>query len=115
MVYPLSSLPHSQKKTGHFSYHRTLSQRCHFLRGLIREFNQPCLGNARQPEVDFFTLLSRDFEQIFRQIVSIRIKTLGDTNTVASRHIKREKGSLPVDVRDTQQYKFDSGKAYFKG
>ena len=36
---------------------------------------------------------------IFEQIVSIRIKTLGNTNMVASRPIKREKGSLPVDVR----------------
>ena len=41
--------------------------------------------------------MSRDFEQIFAQIVSIRIKTLGNINTVASRLIKREKGSLPVD------------------
>ena len=46
-----------------------------------------------------FALLSRDFEQIFGQIVSIRIKTLSNTNTVASRLIKREKRSLPVDVR----------------
>ena len=46
-----------------------------------------------------FELLSRDFEQIFGQIVSIRITTLSNTNTVASRHIKRERGSLPVDVR----------------
>ena len=46
-----------------------------------------------------FALLSRDFEQIFGQIVSVRIKTLGNTNMVASRLIKREKGSLPVDVR----------------
>ena len=46
-----------------------------------------------------FALLSRDFKQIFGQIVSIRIKTLGKTNTVASRLIKRGKGSLPVDVR----------------
>ena len=43
-----------------------------------------------------FALLSRNFEQIFGQIVCIRIKTLGNTNTVASRLIKREKGSLPV-------------------
>ena len=43
--------------------------------------------------------MSRDFEQIFGQIVSVRIKTLGNTNMVASRLIKREKGSLPVDVR----------------
>jgi len=46
-----------------------------------------------------FALLSRDFEQIFGQIVSIRIKTLSNTNMVASRLIKREKGSLPVGVR----------------
>ena len=45
-----------------------------------------------------FALLSRDFEQIFGQIVSTRIKTLGNINTVASRLIKRGKGSLPVDV-----------------
>ena len=45
-----------------------------------------------------FALLSRDFEQIFGQIVSIRIKTLGNINVVASRLTKREKGSLPVDV-----------------
>ena len=50
-------------------------------------------GNGR------FALLSRDFEQIFGQIVSVRIKTLGNINTVASRLIKRGKGSLPVDVR----------------
>jgi len=43
--------------------------------------------------------VSRDFEQILGQIVSIRIKTLGNTNMVASRLIKRGKGSLPVDVR----------------
>ena len=59
-----------------------------------------------------FALLSRDFDQIFGQIVSIRIKTLSKTNTVASRLIKREKGSLPVDVRDTQQYKYSSVKTY---
>ena len=46
-----------------------------------------------------FALLSRDFEQIFGQIVSVRMKTLGNINKVASRLIKRGKGSLPVDVR----------------
>ena len=34
-------------------------------------------GNGR------FALLSRDFEQIFGQIVSIRMKTFGNKNTVA--------------------------------
>ena len=44
-------------------------------------------------------LLSLDFEQIFGQIVSIRVRTLNNTNLVVSRHIKREKSSLPVEVR----------------
>ena len=46
-----------------------------------------------------FALLSGNFDLIFGQIVSIRVKTLSNTNMVASRLIKREKGSLPVDVR----------------
>ena len=46
-----------------------------------------------------FALLSRGFEQNFGQIVSMRMKTLGNTNMVASRLIERGKGSLPVDVR----------------
>ena len=54
-------------------------------------------GNGR------FVLLSRDFEQIFGQIVSVRIKTLGNLNTVVSRLIKRGKGSLPVDVRRSKR------------
>ena len=47
----------------------------------------------------FFTPLRRDFEQIFGQIVSIRVKTLSNTNLVGPRHIKREKRLLPVDFR----------------
>ena len=46
-----------------------------------------------------FALFSLDFEQIFEQNVSLRVKTLSNTNLVASRYIKREKHSLPVDVR----------------
>ena len=46
-----------------------------------------------------FALLSRDFEQFFGQIVSIRVKTLSNTNLVAARYIESEKRSLPVDVR----------------
>ena len=42
--------------------------------------------------------LGRDVDQIFGQIIFIREKTLKNTNLVASRHIKRENGSLPVDV-----------------
>ena len=47
----------------------------------------------------FFSLFSRDFEQIFWQIFSITVKTLSNTNLVVSWHIKREKGSLPFDER----------------
>ena len=36
---------------------------------------------------------------MFGQIESIRVNTLSNTNLVASMHIKREKRSLPVDVR----------------
>ena len=39
------------------------------------------------------------FAQMFVQIVAISVKTLSNTNLVASRLIKREKGSLPVNVR----------------
>ena len=35
---------------------------------------------------------------MFGQIVSIRVKTLSHTNLVASRNIKSEKSSLPVEV-----------------
>ena len=37
-----------------------------------------------------FALLCCGFEQIFGQIVSIRMKTLGNTNMVASRLNKRD-------------------------
>ena len=46
-----------------------------------------------------FVPFDRDLEQILGQIVSIRVKTLSNKNLVASWHIKREKSSLPVDVR----------------
>ena len=49
-----------------------------------------------------FALLDHDFEQMFGQIVSVRVKTLSDTDLVASRHLKREKGLLPVDVRGSK-------------
>ena len=40
----------------------------------------------------------RDVGQIFRQIVSMREKTLKSTDLVALRHIKMEKDLLPVDA-----------------
>ena len=46
-----------------------------------------------------FEFYGRDFEQILGQIVSVRVKTLSNINLVASRHINREKGLLPIEVR----------------
>ena len=50
-------------------------------------------------ELEFFGI---GFAQILRRIVSIRVKALRDTNLVASRHVKREKVSLLVDVRGSK-------------
>ena len=47
-----------------------------------------------------FAILGREFDQcfFFSQIVSLREKTLKNTNLVPSRHFKRVKDSLPVDM-----------------
>ena len=50
------------------------------------------------PRGGLSALLSRDFEEMFGQMVSIRVKTLSNTNLAALRHIKIEKGFLPVDM-----------------
>ena len=49
-----------------------------------------------------FSILGHDFEQIFQQIVSFRVKTLNNINLVVPRLIKREKDSLPVDVHHSK-------------
>ena len=46
-----------------------------------------------------FSFLEYGVHQTFSQIVSVRVKKLSNTNFISSRHIKREKSSLPVDVR----------------
>ena len=54
-------------------------------------FKQPLLiGSGR------FVLSDSGFAQTFGQIVSISVKQLDNTNLVVSRHIKRERASLPV-------------------
>ena len=55
--------------------------------------------------------------QIFRQIVSIRVMTLINTNVVASRHIKREEVLLPVAVRrsKTPEFKLNFICGFFRG
>ena len=46
-----------------------------------------------------FTTVSSGLVETLGLIVFIREKTLSNTNLLASRHIKREKASLPVDAR----------------
>ena len=46
-----------------------------------------------------FTSLSGGFAQIVSYVVSTSVKKLSNTNFIASRHIKREISSFPVDVR----------------
>ena len=54
-------------------------------------FKQPSLiGSGR------FLLSDSGFSLTFGQIVSISVKQLDNTNLVVSRHIKRERASLPV-------------------
>ena len=61
------------------------------------------MSDAHSPEVDFLHFFnSRDFEQIFGQIVSSRVKARSNTDLVASRYIKKEKGLLPVDARGSK-------------
>ena len=60
---------------------------------------QPLPGSLRSDifeqhtstESGLFAPLSCDFEQTFRQVVSIRVKTLSHTNLVASMYITEEK------------------------
>ena len=46
-----------------------------------------------------FSFLDGGFAQLFWQIVSLIVKTLKNTNLVASRRFKMKKPSLPFDVR----------------
>ena len=52
--------------------------------------------------MDFLHCWAVVLGRIFRQIVSIRVMTLINTNVVASRHIKREEVLLPVAVRHSK-------------
>ena len=45
-----------------------------------------------------FSFMAIGLAHIFGQIISMRVKTLSNTNLAASSHIIKEKASLPVDV-----------------
>ena len=70
-----------------------------FVNPVMREFKLRRFWVTHVNRTWTFALLSRDFKQMFAEIVSIRVKTLNNTNLVASRQFKIENGSLPVDVR----------------
>ena len=57
------------------------------------------MSDARQPEVVFFSFLDSGFAHFLGQLVSIIVKTLRNTNLVATRCFKMKKTSIPVDVR----------------
>ena len=56
--------------------------------------------------IELFAHLSFDFQKTYGQIVSLILKTrsLSYTNLVASRHIKREESSRPIDVRHSKMW-----------
>jgi len=49
-----------------------------------------------------FAILGRVFEHFFPQIVSLREKALKNTNLIPSRHFKRVKDALPVDMHHSK-------------
>ena len=66
---------------------------------LIGSLNKDVFERRMSTGSWLFELFGSDFEQILGQIVSLTVKTLSNTNLVASRYFKREKGSPPADVR----------------
>lgn len=56
------------------------------------------MNDARQPEVKFLHSLVVVLSKCFGNIASVRVKTLSDSNLMASRLIKREKASLSFDA-----------------
>ena len=57
------------------------------------------LSDAREPEVHFLQSRAGILNKFLGKSSLIRVKTLDNKNLLASRFIKRQKGSLPVVVR----------------
>ena len=64
----------------------------------IRSLSKDVLERRTSSGNGPFPFLGSGFAQILGKIFSTRIKTLSNTNLLASRHIIREKNSLPVEV-----------------
>ena len=65
----------------------------------IRSLSDDVFERRTSTGSGLFAIMARDFDQIFRLIVSMREKAFKNTNLVAARHIKRENTSLSVDAR----------------
>ena len=98
-IFPQLCAKRSQKmkKKDHFRLTCVAKKR---LKLTIRSLSKAFLSEAGQPEVKFFAFFGQWFYPNFLEIVSARAKTLHSyTNSVASRNVKREMVSLPVDAR----------------
>lgn len=60
-----------------------------------------------------FTFLVGGFAKLFKQIVSVRVTKLSNTNLVALRNIKRNKVTLLVEVRHTKMSLFKLQYKYY--
>ena len=76
-----------------------LEQAMHISFGLLGSLSNDVFERRTSNRSGLFAIVGRDVDQIYGQIISMREKTLTDTNLVASRHIKRKNATCPVDVR----------------
>ena len=67
--------------------------------GLLGSLSKDVFEQQMSTGSGLFAILGSNVDQIFRQIISMREKTLTNTNLVSSRHMKRKNATLPVDVR----------------
>ena len=60
-------------------------------------------GTARSLDRKWtFCIILRWFCPNFAQVASFRVKKVSNTHLLASRHVKREKTSLPIDMRHSK-------------
>ena len=69
---------------------------------LNRELKQQCFERRTSTGSGLFASLGNGLVETLGSIVFKREKKVSNTSLLASRHIKREKASLPVDVRGSK-------------
>ena len=78
-----------QNSIGHYLHERWINSIFRLI--FRRTLSSDVFDRRTSTGSGLFALLSRDFEQIWGQIVSLRVKTLSNTNFVVPRHIKKKK------------------------